>query len=137
MGEANAAYVSEDYNKVEVLCREVIAQAPHVPDPYVTLGMMYLERNQRDLALKYKLVASLCLPESSVDWHELAVLSAEQEEYVQALHFYDKAMRAEPGNLQRDFEHNALRVKLGQRRRAITGFLQILRQAPGDMQVLF
>lgn len=61
MGEANKAYVNQEYDEAIRLCQHVLTQYPYSPEPYTTLAMVHHDRGDIRTALEFrKLEAVRC-----------------------------------------------------------------------------
>ncbi len=47
----------QNFNEVERISLEIIKEAPHVPDPYLLMGLSCMEQEDFAKALKYKVRA--------------------------------------------------------------------------------
>ena len=135
MGEANKAAVADDYPRAIELCERVIKEAPFVAAPYRTLGMVYANQGDQRKALRFKLLASQCMPEADVDWKELGMLSAMQDEIQQAQHFYERAIKVDKEDHDARFELCELQIKTNRGRQAMSGLVDLMAQTSGDRRV--
>lgn len=135
MGEANKAAVAKDYDHAVNLCARIIKEAPFVPQPYTTLGMVYMEQGNLSEALRYKLLASQCMPADHVNWNELGQLSQTLNEETTALHCFQKAAKHNPEDLRARFQVCELLMKQRSARSALRQLCELLKDTDGDLKV--
>ena len=93
MGEANKAYVRQDYDEAIRLCTHVITQYPYAPEPYTTLAMVHADRGDLKAALEFRKFEAVCLPKTGVDWETLGRMSIEVGNMTEAIHFFTEAFK--------------------------------------------
>lgn len=74
MGEANLLFATREFDKAIPLLLEVIKEAPHFPDAFHTLGMIYEENNDKKNALEIYMIAAHLTPRDINLWLRLARL---------------------------------------------------------------
>ena len=67
--------------------------------PRINLGVIHDERKEYDLALKYLLEALRIEPDSTAVWNNLGKTYLHMEDYANSLSFFERASRAEPGDV--------------------------------------
>lgn len=71
MGEANKAYVNQEYDEAIRLCQHVLTQYPYAPEPYTTLAMVHQDRGDIRTALEFrKLEAVRLRPATHIYYRE-------------------------------------------------------------------
>ncbi|KAK2171464.1 hypothetical protein NP493_1062g00073 [Ridgeia piscesae] len=132
MGEANMKFARGETEEAIKMCMEIIRLAPTAPEPFQTLGMLYEEAGQTPKALQYLLIAAHLNPNDVEEWTRLADMCLDQNNVQQALTCYEKAVKADPGNIPLWWARCDLLEKTGDKKRAMEGYQQILNLLPKD-----
>ncbi|KAG8199237.1 hypothetical protein JTE90_003664 [Oedothorax gibbosus] len=127
MGAANHAYAQGNTEEAIKMCMELIKLAPVANEPFQTLGVIYDEMGESRKAFQCYLVAAFLNPSDTEEWIRLAELSLEQSEIQQAISCYSRAIRNEPSNVSFLWERCNLYEQVGERKRALAGYEQILK----------
>lgn len=97
MGEANLRFARGDIETAEKMCHEIIKQVPTASEPYQTLAQIY--ENDSTKHLQFSLLAAHLRPSDANEWLRLAALCKQSDEIKQEMICYNRAVRAQPQNL--------------------------------------
>ncbi|KAH1025547.1 hypothetical protein HUJ05_010253 [Dendroctonus ponderosae] len=98
MGEANLRFARGEVELAKKMCFEVIRQSPEAFEPYLTLAQMYENQNIK----KYRgflMLAGHLQPSNADIWIRLADVEFQENKISAAVSCYNKAIRAEPRNI--------------------------------------
>eukprot|EP01105_Mastigella_eilhardi_P004712 TRINITY_DN1632_c0_g2_i8.p1 TRINITY_DN1632_c0_g2~~TRINITY_DN1632_c0_g2_i8.p1 ORF type:complete len:671 (+),score=251.82 TRINITY_DN1632_c0_g2_i8:22-2013(+) len=135
VGEANMLYVSGDYEKAKKLLLEIVRQAPNVPDPYQTLGMIYRESGEPKRAMDFFLIAAHIAPSNVTLWKDLTNQALAMKLNPQAIYCLSKALRVEPNDLAMLWQRAMLYLDSGDTQKCIDDLRAILRLQPQRVDV--
>ncbi len=127
LGDAHSAYVANDLPKAIYLLGECIRQAPHVPNAYRTLALIYEEKEQnheRALGL-YTIVANL-QPKNLEVQQKTARLALELGNLEVALDCLKRATLLNPNNISMALEKAWLFSETRKGRRAVDDVKKLL-----------
>ncbi|CAH1774088.1 unnamed protein product [Owenia fusiformis] len=121
MGEANLNFARGSLKEAVKMCMEVIRLEPAAHEPFQTLGMIYEEQGEMDKALQFGLIGAH-LHNDSDEWSRLAEMSLELGNVTTSLNCYNKAVRANPRNLDNYINRAALYEQLGETKKMMDSF---------------
>ncbi|EER01133.1 hypothetical protein Pmar_PMAR009053 [Perkinsus marinus ATCC 50983] len=97
LGKANNAFLKRDYDAAIDDLKEAIRLGPGVPDPFLTLGLIYEEMGDAKKALEVLLVAAHLTPGDTQLWKRLAERSRDElGNYTQAAYCFHRCWRSMP-----------------------------------------
>ncbi len=138
LGDAHSAYVANDLPKAIYLLGECIRQAPHVPNAYRTLALIYEEKEQnheRALGL-YTIVANL-EPKNLEVQQKTARLALELGNLEVALDCLKRATILNPNNISMALEKAWLFSETRKARRAVDDVKKLLRTNQHNIDLYF
>ncbi|KAF4672268.1 General transcription factor IIIC, polypeptide 3 [Perkinsus olseni] len=95
LGQANNAFLKRDYETAIDDLKEAIRLGPGVPDPFLTLGLIYEEMGDAKKALEVLLVAAHLTPGDTQLWKRLAERSRDGlGNYTQAAYCFHRCWRS-------------------------------------------
>ncbi|XP_043793207.1 general transcription factor 3C polypeptide 3-like isoform X2 [Apis laboriosa] len=127
MGEANLRYARGDTELAAQICMEIIRQVPSAPEPFHTLAMIY-ETDQPEKSLQFALIAAHLSPKDADQWVRLANMSLESGDIKQAITCYNKAIQANPKDINLYETRARLLDRNGDKRAYLKGFLKLIHQ---------
>ncbi len=138
LGDAHLAYVANDLPNAIHLLGECIRQAPHVPNAYRTLALIYEEKeHNRERALGlYTIVASL-EPKNLEVQQKTARLALELGNLDVALDCLKRATILSPNNISITLEKAWLLTKTGKTRRAVNDLKRLLQTNQHNIDLYF
>ena len=135
IGEATLKFAFREFQQAIELLLEVVRMAPFLPHAYHTLGLIYEETGQMQKALKLFLMAAH-LKRDVIQWKQLADLSKKHGEMEQCLYCLQRALALQPDDENAQWERARLLCEMGEHRRALKALLPLLRNRPGDSQIV-
>ncbi|KAH8961754.1 hypothetical protein BDL97_05G064600 [Sphagnum fallax] len=135
LGEANLFYATGRFDEAVELLKEVVRLAPNVADSYHTLGLLYDAKGDREKALNFYMIAAHLTPKDIVLWKRLASWSMEQGNSGQVIYCLNKAMKADPTDVDAKWDCASLYAEMNDFQRATECFEQILALRPSDVEV--
>ncbi|GFQ00253.1 general transcription factor 3c polypeptide 3 [Phtheirospermum japonicum] len=136
LGEATLHYAHGRFEEAICLLNEVILLAPNLSDPYHTLGLIYTAMGNKKKALNFYMIAAHLTPKDSSLWKVLVAQSIEQGDKRQANYCLNKAIIADPNDIDLRFHRASLYIELGEYLKAADSYEQIARLCPDDIEVL-
>lgn len=142
MGEANQAFAFGNIEKAMDLVKKVIQIEAGVYSAWKILGEIFKERGENHKCLLAWLTACHAKPKDWELWLMCAKMSLDQfgqdkQNYQdQAIYCYNRAIRANPDNIDAIYDRSLLYKEMGQLRKAVDGFLMLNHLLPNDMAVL-
>ncbi|XP_054719964.1 general transcription factor 3C polypeptide 3-like [Uloborus diversus] len=127
MGAANLNFAKGNTEDAIKMCMELIRTAPTAQEPFQTLGVIYEELGEPKKSFQCYLVAAYLNPSDTDEWIRLAELCLEQNQLQLAISCYTQAIRNEPSNVNFVWERCNLYEQIGDRKKALLGYEQILR----------
>ena len=126
MGEANVNFARGQNEEAIKMCMEIVRSAPLAHEPFQTLGMIYEELGDMEKAVQFLLIAAHLNPSDPEEWGRLAEMSIELNHLEQAVGCYSKAVRYDPKNPAWLAARCDLHRKMGDFKRVMEGYHQIL-----------
>ncbi len=138
LGDAHLAYVANDLANAIYLLGECIRQAPHVPNAYRTLALIYEEKeHNRERALGlYTIVASL-EPKNLEVQQKTARLALELGNLEVALDCLKRATILNPNSISMALEKAWLFTETGKTRRAVNDLKKLLQTNHHNIDLYF
>ncbi|KAI5804589.1 hypothetical protein EDC01DRAFT_643999 [Geopyxis carbonaria] len=142
MGEANTAFVTGALDKAMVVVKKVIQIEAGVYSAWKILGEIFKEKGEDHKCLLAWLTAAHAKPKDWELWLTCAKMSldqfgADKKNYRdQAIYCYNRAIRANPDNIDAIYDRSLLLRETGQLRKAAEGFVLLNRLLPNDMTIL-
>ncbi|CAN1266231.1 General transcription factor 3C polypeptide 3 [Linum perenne] len=136
LGDATVHYVHRHYEEAISVLKEVVRLAPHVPDSYHTLGLIYNALGNSAKAMGFYTIAARLKPKDSSLWKVLYTWHKEQRDLARAMMCLSRAIRADPSDVSLRSSHAALYLELGDYHKAAEAYEQILQICPDDVEVL-
>ncbi len=138
LGDAHSAYVANDSAKAIHLLGECIRQAPHVPNAYRTLALIYEEKEQnRERALGlYTIIANL-EPKNLEVQQKTARLALELGNLEVALDCLKRATILNPNSISMALEKAWLFSETGKTRRAVDDLKKLLQTNQHNIDLYF
>ncbi|XP_053984684.1 general transcription factor 3C polypeptide 3 isoform X1 [Hylaeus volcanicus] len=127
MGEANLRFARGDTELAAQICMEIIRQVPSAPEPFHTLAMIY-EADQPEKSLQFALIAAHLSPRDSDQWVRLANMSLESGNIKQAITCYNKAIQANPKDIDLYETRAQLLEQNGDKKAYLRGFSKLVHQ---------
>jgi general transcription factor 3C polypeptide 3 (transcription factor C subunit 4) len=98
MGEANSAYINQEFARAVDILLHIIQSAPHAEGPYHTLGLIYEERNEKAKAIEAYLLAAHMSKRDWGLWKRVAKMASESGQHQHAIYCWSRVLLAEPDN---------------------------------------
>ncbi|XP_050223397.1 uncharacterized protein LOC126673340 [Mercurialis annua] len=136
LGYATVASAHGRYEEAMSALKEVIRVAPHVPESYHTLGIIYELLGNTEKAMGFKTVAAGIMPKECSLWRELFEWHNERGDVARALNCLSKAITADPNDVALRKCQALLYVKIGNLQKAAESFEQISQICPEDVEAL-
>ncbi|KAI9761734.1 MAG: Flap-structured DNA-binding and RNA-binding protein [Chaenotheca gracillima] len=142
LSQANSAFLSGDYDKVEDLTNRIIQMNAEVYAAHALLSGVFLERGEVQMAIVASISAAHLRPKDTSLWRNCANLILEngnedRAKYLNdAIYCYTRIIRINSKDFEARFERAALLRELGHHRRAARELEQILTMVPQDTTVL-
>ncbi|KAA8909852.1 hypothetical protein FN846DRAFT_888742 [Sphaerosporella brunnea] len=142
MGEANQAYAFGHLDKAMALVKRIIQIEAGVYSAWKILGEIFKEKGEDHKCLLAWLTAAHAKPKDSELWLTCARMSLEQygpdkKNYRnQAIYCYNRAIGAEPDNIDAIYDRALLFKETGQLHKAAEGFGMLNKLLPNDMSIL-
>jgi len=142
LGEANQSYGLGNPNKALELVKKVIQIEAGVYSAWKLLGEILKEKNEQHRCLLAWLTAAHTKPKDWELWLICARMSLDQygpdkQNYRdQAIYCYNRAIRANPDNIDAIYDRSLLYKKNGQLNKAAEGFIALYRLLPNDMTIM-
>ncbi|XP_077511891.1 general transcription factor 3C polypeptide 3 isoform X3 [Amblyomma americanum] len=128
VGQANLSFARGAHDDAVKMCMEVVRLAPHCPEPFQTLGMIYEALGEPQRSLQFALIGAYLSPQDADEWSRLGELSLEQGDVRQAIACYVQAVRADPSNVELRFELCSLYEQVGDQQRALACCTALVQQ---------
>jgi hypothetical protein len=98
MGEANSAYINQEFARAVDILLHIIQSAPHAEGPYHTLGLIYEERGDLGKAVEAYLLAAHMSKRDWGLWKRVAKMAVECGQYQHAIYCWTKVLGSETEN---------------------------------------
>ncbi|KAF5728289.1 Tetratricopeptide repeat-containing protein putative isoform 1 [Tripterygium wilfordii] len=136
MGEATLHYAQGHYKEaISILC-EVVRRAPHLSDPYHTLGLVHSALGNSKKAKQFYLIAAFTSRKDSPLWKSLFDWFIEQRSMSQASYCLDRAVKVDPGDISLKHRRASLYIELGDYQRAAESYEKIVELCPDNVESL-
>ncbi|KCV69284.1 hypothetical protein H696_03718 [Fonticula alba] len=126
MGQANLAYINNDFQKATLLLWQVIREAPQALSPYQTLGSISDAQNDPARALQFYLIAAHLSRRDPDMWRRVGIMSYEQGQADQALYCFSRTLGLRPKDPDALWYRAQLQAERGDPRRAIESYRQLI-----------
>ncbi|XP_047955109.1 general transcription factor 3C polypeptide 3-like isoform X1 [Salvia hispanica] len=136
LGDATLHYAQGYFDKAICLLHEVIRLAPNLSDPYHTLGLIYSATDDNKKAMIFYMIAAHLNPKDASLWKLLLAKSIEHEDIKQAYYCLNKAIVADPEDIDLHSTRASLYVELEKYQKAAESYEQIARRCPDNIEVL-
>lgn len=142
MGEANQAFAFSQLDKAMGLVKKVIQIEAGVYSAWKILGEIFKEKGESHKCLLAWLTAAHAKPKDWELWLMCAKMSLDQygpdkKNYRdQAIYCYNRAIHANPDNIDAIYDRALLLKETGQLHRAAEGFGMLNKLLPNDMSIL-
>lgn len=136
LGDATYHYALGSYEEAIPILAEVIMKAPHLPDPYHTLGLVHHALGNEMKALNFYTIAAHLAPRDSSLWELLFDWFNTRGNTPRAIYCLSRAITADPKNINLKYCRASLYVKVGDYRKAATSYEQIVQTCPDDVEAL-
>jgi general transcription factor 3C polypeptide 3 (transcription factor C subunit 4) len=142
MGEANQAYAFGQLDKAMGLVKRIIQIEAGVYSAWKILGEIFKEKGEDHKCLLAWLTAAHAKPKDFELWLTCARMSLDQygpdkKNYRdQAIYCYNRAIRAEPDNIDAIYDRAVLLKETSQLHKAAEGFGMLNKLLPNDMSIL-
>jgi general transcription factor 3C polypeptide 3 (transcription factor C subunit 4) len=130
MGQANLRVARGDLEEAIKICMEIIRQAPDVPEPFLTLEMIYEEMEDEEKRFQFALIAAHLQPRDVDQWLKTAHLAVDRGELKTALTCYSKVLGLNPSNLEVLWKKASLQVDVGEYGKAVESYQKIMEHLP-------
>lgn len=130
MGNANLRLARGDTSGTVDLCMEVVRQAPHSPEPYLTLATVYEERGEQDKLLQILAIAANLKRSDGELWVKTATLAVERENLSLAVECFSKAIKLDPKSASLLWQKASLLCELRENKKAVEAFEKLLKLLP-------
>jgi len=130
MGEANSAYIGNDFARAVDILLHIIQSAPHALGPYHTLGLIYEERGEMHKAVEAYMLAAHMSKRDWPLWKRVAKMAAENGQLEHATYCWTKVLLAEPDNAQVRMERSVCTTRDETPRRQMSGATRDLGLSP-------
>ena len=119
LGEAHSYFMEGKHDTAIEALKEVVRQAPNVPDSYHTLGMIYQERGEIDKAVElFKMGAHLTRKDVSL-WRHVAVTAMDVDDKEQAMTALTQLRKLAPDDVEVASDLAALLEDAGSHHKAL------------------
>lgn len=98
MGDANSAYINQEFGKAVDILLRIIQAAPHAEGPYHTLGLIYEERNDISKAIEAYLLAAHMSKHDWGLWKRVGKMASESGELHHAIYCWTRVIGSDSGN---------------------------------------
>lgn len=98
MGDANSAYINQDFGRAVDILLHIIQSAPNAQAPYHTLGLIYEERGEKSKAIEAYLLAAHMSKRDWGLWKRVGALAQECAEWQHAVYCWNRVLGAESEN---------------------------------------
>lgn len=142
LGQANQAYAFQKLDEAMKAVKQIIQIEPGVYAAWKILGEIFSEKGDKNKCLLAWLTAAHARPKDWELWLMCAKMSLDQygpdkQSYRdQAIYCYNRAIRANPDNIDAIYDRSLLLKDAGQVTKAAEGFVMLNRLLPNDMSVL-
>ncbi|KAI9849713.1 MAG: transcription factor TFIIIC subunit tfc4 [Sclerophora amabilis] len=142
LSQANSAFVSGEYEKVEEITNRVIQMNAEIYAAHALLSGVFLERGEIQMAIVASISAAHLRPKDPALWRNCATLILEngredRAKYLNdAIYCYTRIIGINPKDFESRFERAVLLRELGHQGRAVRELEQILTMLPQDPTVL-
>lgn len=141
LSDANVAYVGGDMGTAITKLEEVIKIEPTVRSAWSTLALCFQDKNDTTKELRCRIVEASLTPKATDLWIQLAHQSLDIGDQSQALYCFDQAVKTSQEKDKSDvldamWDRSLLLREMGEPRKAITAFNQLLRVRPHNADVL-
>lgn len=142
LGQANQAYAFRKLDEALKAVKQIIQIEPGVYAAWKILGEIFSEKGDKNKCLLAWLTAAHARPKDWELWLMCAKMSLDQygpdkQSYRdQAIYCYNRAIRANPDNIDAIYDRSLLLKDAGQVSKAAEGFVMLNRLLPNDMTVL-
>ncbi|TPX61103.1 hypothetical protein PhCBS80983_g01388 [Powellomyces hirtus] len=133
VGQANLAYIEGEHVRAVSLLHKVIQDAPNAYQAWVTLAMLHDELGDSVKAMRTYMMAAHIDPKDSGLWSRLGALSRKAGHNEQAMYCFDRAIVAEPTNVDSRWDRAAIYHERGMLQKAIEDYNAILDVIPHNM----
>lgn len=131
MGQANLCYARGEIKLAEKVCLEIIREVPLAPEPFLTLAQIY-ETKDIDKFLQFSLIAAHLNPSEVDQWIRIAEISVDQGNIRQAISCYNKAIKADPKNINLRIKRIELLESIGEYKYAQRCYFSMLNVIPKE-----
>lgn len=139
VGEANMAFANGDDAKAAEYLLTVIKECPDAPDPFLTLGLIYENRNQPEVAIEYLMIAAHLIERDPAVWKRCANIWRDLHDDHRAIFCYGRAIKfydSKAGGPAHDFDSMWQRIQLykniGDYKKGVDALLTLLKLRPND-----
>lgn len=136
MGEANSAYISNDFAKAVDILLHIIQSAPHALGPYHTLGLIYEERGEIQKAIEAYMLAAHMSRRDYALWKRVGKMAYDAGQLEHATYCWTKVLLSETDNHELRMDRSLAYFELKDYRRALDGFQYLLKRTPNDPALL-
>lgn len=136
IGEATMHYAYGEFQQAMQLLKQVVREAPGLPHPYQTLGLIYEETGQPHKALKLFMMAAHLSKKDAMGWKNLAQMCKKHGETQQGIYCLQRVLALTPDDEDAQWERALLLSQIGEHRRAAKALLPLLRKHPSDAKVV-
>ncbi|XP_038879313.1 general transcription factor 3C polypeptide 3 [Benincasa hispida] len=136
LGDATLCYAQGQHEKAVSILRQVVLQAPDLPDSYHTLGLVYNAIGDDVKAMGFYMLAAHLMPKDSSLWKLLFSWSIDRGDIDQASYCLSKAIKAEPDDIDLLFHRASLYLERGDCEKAAETYDQIHQQCLGNVEAL-
>ncbi|KAL5564861.1 hypothetical protein UlMin_028025 [Ulmus minor] len=136
LGEATLHFAHGHYEEAISLLHQVVLQAPHLPDAYHTLGLVYSAVGDADKALGFYMLAAHLVPKDSSLWKKLISCSIEKGDIHQANYCLSKAIIADPKDIHLRLLRASVYLDLRDYQKAAESYYQIHQLCPENVDAL-
>ena len=135
IGEATMRYACREFQQAIAIFLEVIRQAPGLPHPYATLGLMYEQIGEVTKATKLFMMAAHLSKKDVQQWKNLAQLSKRVGEKRQCIYCLQRVLALQPDDEVAQWERALLLSEVGEHRKAAKALLPLLRKRKSDVDL--
>ena len=136
MGEANSAYISNDFARAVDILLHIIQSAPHALGPYHTLGLIYEERGEIQKAIEAYMLAAHMSRRDYALWKRVGKMAYDAGQLEHATYCWTKVLLSETDNHELRMDRSLAYFELKDYKKALDGFQYLLKRTPNDPALL-
>ncbi|XP_010679206.2 uncharacterized protein LOC104894626 isoform X2 [Beta vulgaris subsp. vulgaris] len=136
LGDATLHYAYGRFKDAISLLTHVVRIAPHLPDAYHRLGLVYNSMGHKTKAMAFYDIAARLNPKQPSLWKLLVDWSIEEGNTDQALKYLDRAINADRTDITLRYRRASLHIKKGEYSKAAESYDQVVQICPNNVEAL-